>query len=224
WEECARVVKDHSDEMFKRWREEIDTLLVYAGLFSAAITAFNAQSYALLQPSQEDTTVALLAQISAQLNGLSVNASFINSTTPADFPTTSSSFRPPGWSIWVNALWFSSLICSLSAASIGIMVKQWLHEAARGVSGTSRNAARMRQFRYDGLRRWHVGTVVATLPVLLQLAAMFFFAGLLVLLWNLNSVVAIAASVLVGTLLLFNVATTVIPTFAVDCSYRSPQS
>ena len=29
WDETARVVKEYSDEMVKRWKEEIDTLLVY---------------------------------------------------------------------------------------------------------------------------------------------------------------------------------------------------
>ena len=29
WDETARIVKDYSDELVKRWKEEIDTLLVY---------------------------------------------------------------------------------------------------------------------------------------------------------------------------------------------------
>ena len=41
------------------------------------------------------------------------------------------------------------------------MVKQWLHEAELGLAGSSREAARVRQYRYDGLRKWQVGTIVA---------------------------------------------------------------
>ncbi|RPD56504.1 hypothetical protein L227DRAFT_508225 [Lentinus tigrinus ALCF2SS1-6] len=222
WTECARVVKDHSDEMVKRWKDEIDTLLVYAGLFSGVITAFNVQSYALLQASSSDASVAVLAHISDQLKSFSLNPPFINSTIiPSPTPA---SFRAPRSAIWINVLWFSSLICSLSAASIGIMVKQWLHEAELGLTGTSREAARIRQYRYDGMQKWQVGMIVATLPVLLQLAAMLFFAGLLVLLWTLHPVVATVASTLVGTLFLFTIGTIILPAFVPDCTYRSPQA
>ena len=29
WDGTAKIVKDYSDELVKRWKEEIDTLLVY---------------------------------------------------------------------------------------------------------------------------------------------------------------------------------------------------
>ncbi len=240
WTECARVVKQHSDETVKRWKDDIDTLLVYvsasdsvttprilqyalqAGLFSGIITAFNVQSYTLLQASVPDASVALLAGISDQLRSFSLSPPFINSTSI--LAPTPPSFRVAKTAVWINILWFSSLICSLSAASIGIMVKQWLHEAEVGLSGTSREAARVRQYRYDGLRKWQVGTIVAMLPVLLQLAAILFFAGLLVLLWTLHPAVAIVASVLVGTLFLFIIVTVILPAFVPDCTYRSPQA
>ena len=46
-----------------------------AGLFSAILTAFNVQSYILLQPASPDPTLAVLQQISLQLNSFSVNPS-----------------------------------------------------------------------------------------------------------------------------------------------------
>ena len=180
------------------------------------------QSYALLQPSSSDASLAALAQISDQLKSFSLSPPFVNSTS---IPSpVSSSFRAPRSAVWINALWFSSLICSLSAASIGIMVKQWLHEAELGLAGSSREAARVRQYRYDGLRKWQVGTIVATLPVLLQLAAILFFAGLLILLWTLHPIVAAVASVLVGTLFFFFIVTIILPALVSDCTYHSPQA
>ncbi|TBU36726.1 hypothetical protein BD309DRAFT_984756, partial [Dichomitus squalens] len=82
--ETAKVVKTYSDEMVKRWNEEIDNLLVYAGLFSSILTAFNVQSYLLLQPTTPDPTIAVLQQISLQLNSFSVNppGALVNSTHP----------------------------------------------------------------------------------------------------------------------------------------------
>ncbi|KAJ3013150.1 hypothetical protein NUW54_g1673 [Trametes sanguinea] len=145
WTTCAQVVEEHHKWLVKRWKDEIDTLLVYAGLFSAVLTAFNVELYVLLMPDSTDTTNALLAQISAQLSSFALNPNFANSTQPFAPPPSTSSFRAAASSVWINTLWFSSLICSLSAASIGMLVKQWLHESELGLSGTSREAARLRQ-------------------------------------------------------------------------------
>ncbi|EKM50003.1 uncharacterized protein PHACADRAFT_105408, partial [Phanerochaete carnosa HHB-10118-sp] len=55
----ATVVKDDEGKM-KGYSEDIDTLLVFAGLFSAILTAFVVQTYQMLQPSSADLTNHLL--------------------------------------------------------------------------------------------------------------------------------------------------------------------
>ncbi|TBU41418.1 hypothetical protein BD309DRAFT_1082092 [Dichomitus squalens] len=223
-EKTAEVVKQYSDEMVKRWKEEIDTLLVYAGLFSAILTAFNVQSYILLQPSSPDPTLTVLQQISLQLNSFSVNppGALVNSTHPvtpfAPIPTA----PVEAWAVWLNSLWFSALICSLASASIGILVKQWLHEYEAGISGTSVEIARLRQYRLNHLEKWRVAEIIAILPVLLQVSLALFLAGILVLLWHLHPTVASVASTLISLLLSFVVVTTVMPVFWRDCCYLSP--
>ena len=104
------------------------------------------------------------------------------------------------------------------------MVKQWLNEYNAGLSGNSREIARLRQHRLNSLIKWRVAEIVAILPVLLQLALVLFFAGLLILLWTLHPAVGIVASVLIGALALFTLVTTALPTFYRGCSYVSPQS
>ncbi|KAI0747374.1 hypothetical protein C8Q74DRAFT_1182052, partial [Fomes fomentarius] len=124
--------------------------------------------------------------------------------------------------VWLNALWFSSLIFSLSAASVGIMVKQWLNEYSTGLIGDSRHF-RLRQHRLQNLEKWHVAEIiVAILPILLQIALVLFFGGLLVLLWGLNSDIAAVASALIGLLFAFTIGTLLIPVFRADCCYLSP--
>lgn len=189
------------------------------------LTAFNVESYALLTPTGPDPVLDALQRISEQLSGFSVNPPFVNSTTPAwQQSTNTAQSLPQQWIVWLNALWFSSLICSLSSASIAIMVKQWLNEYNTGISGNSRQAARLRQYRLDGLIRWRVGTIISILPILLQTSLGLFFAGLLVLLWNLNHSVALAASTLVGVLFFFTIITSVLPAIRSDCSYKTPIS
>ncbi|KAI0832330.1 hypothetical protein BC628DRAFT_1309491, partial [Trametes gibbosa] len=199
WSDAAKVVKTYSDEMIIRWNAEIDTYLVYAGLFSAILTAFNVQSYLLLQPTPVDPSLLALQQISAQLSSFSTNSLFINSTYPALQRVDSPPPPVPTAAIWLNTLWFSSLILSLSSASIGIMVKQWINEYSSGISSsTSHKAAQLRQYRLNGLIEWHVRHIVMLIPILLQLALALFLAGILVLLWTLDSTVAIVASLLVA--------------------------
>ncbi|TFK78744.1 hypothetical protein K466DRAFT_467144, partial [Polyporus arcularius HHB13444] len=227
WGLCATTVKNHSDEMLKRWEDEINMLLTFvraAGLFSAALTAFNVQSYLLLQPDSGEATVQALAHISAQLSSFSVNQAFINSSAPVFTRASDSAFSAPLYAIWINALWFPALICALSASSIAVTVKQWLYQYKQGLSGTSREISRLRQYRYENLLGWRVPEIIAVLPILLQIALSLFLGGLLILLWSLHPLVAIIASVLVGMLGLFHFVTTILPTFRPDCSYQSPQA
>ena len=198
---------------------------VQGGLFSAVLTAFNVQSYQLLtSPPATDPVIVALEKISAQLSSFSVNPPSVNSTHPAFVYHDPTPLPAPPYAVWLNALWFASLICSLSAASIGIMVKQWLNEYSSGLSGKSRQTARLRQLRLNGLRRWRVKEIVAVLPVLLQVASALFFAGLLLLLWQLNQVVATVATVFVGLLIVFSLSTIILPTIATSCAYLSPPS
>ncbi|KAH9931663.1 uncharacterized protein BXZ73DRAFT_47105 [Epithele typhae] len=196
WEKCGSTVQDHCDQMVKRWKEEIDMFLVFAGLFSAVLTAFNVHSLTI---SGTSTTFSA--------------PKFDPSNSPA-----------PRYAIWINTVWFSSLICTLSASSIAIMVKQWLQQYEQRLSGNSRDIARLRQYRYESLLKWRVVEIIWILPVLLQLSLFLFLAGLLILLWNLHHVVAGVATFLVSLLVVFSSTTTVIPTFKANCFYQSPQA
>ncbi|KAI0365328.1 hypothetical protein BV20DRAFT_914372, partial [Pilatotrama ljubarskyi] len=232
-------VKIYSDEMIERWNSEIDTYLVYAGLFSAIVTAFNVQSYVLLQ-QQPDPTFAAVLQISLQLSSLSVNPPFVNSTHPpfglSDAARAGPAPEPPTRAAVVafNSLWFSSLVLSLSSASIGIMVKQWLNEYKSALSSGSqttirgtretRESARLRQYRLNNLFKWRVDVVVLAIPVLLQLALAFFFAGLLVLVWTLHPIVAAIMTVFVALLTVFTLTTMLLPSVKSSCAYLSPQA
>ncbi|KAI0718788.1 hypothetical protein C8T65DRAFT_737131 [Cerioporus squamosus] len=225
WTDAAGAVKTYHDELIARWSKEMDTLLVYAGLFSAVLTAFNVQSYQSLQPAPTDSTVAVLQRISAQLDSFSVSNSFVNSTQHSrPLQDLTPSFRASPSAVWINTLWFSSLVCSLASASIALMVKQWLHELSVGVSGESRECARRRQYRLDGIIRWRIGTIVVIIPIVLQLALILFLAGLVILLWTLHGTVGAITSSLVGVLFIFQFTVTVMPSFDWDCCYLSPQA
>ncbi|KAI0659738.1 hypothetical protein C8Q70DRAFT_900332, partial [Cubamyces menziesii] len=160
------AVKTLHDSSMERWKSELDTLLVYAGLFSAVLTAFNVESYRLLQPDDADAAVSAVKELSAHLRELALNdragAAARVMRTPQD--DVALEFRPPAFVVWVNCLWFSSLILSLASASIGLLAKQWLYESNSGISGQSRASTQLLQYRMDNLKKWKVRDITMLVP------------------------------------------------------------
>jgi hypothetical protein len=69
----------------------------------------------------------------------------------------------------------------------------------------------------DGMKKWHVFTVLKTLPLILLLSLLLFFAGIIELLVEVDRTTAVVVSVVVGIAIAFIVATTVVPTFLTFC-------
>ncbi|KAK7024457.1 hypothetical protein VNI00_016308 [Paramarasmius palmivorus] len=199
YEKLQAEVKKYDDGMIAGYKEDIDTLLVFAGLFSAVVTAFLIESYQWLS---EDTTVIILTQISQQLNGTQ---------------TQLAPFTPEASSIRINCFWFLSLIFSLTSALFGLLCKQWLREHQRDVpTRTSGEDLALRQLRRDSFEKWGVASFLSALPILLELALVFFFVGVLDLLWTLQHILFgicfTAISLSVGLYFL----TTILPTITIS--------
>jgi WD40 repeat protein len=141
----------------------------------------------------------------------------------ADVPLPPTSFHPSRVARTVNVLWFSSLILSLFAALFGIFVKQWLNTYSNWNDiADPRKAVLVHGMYSRGLKMWHVPGILATLPLLLQLALLFFVAGLVSYLWTVDLVVAGFLSVLVVAGLAVAVVAIILPIFFESCSYKSP--
>ncbi|KAG1720762.1 uncharacterized protein EDB91DRAFT_1029079, partial [Suillus paluster] len=111
WAAYKKVSGEHDDNMFERCNDNMNILLTFAGLFSAANTAF----IIAMQPNPVDTTNALLVQlIQITLYGPS-----------AAQPTTLSSSTNYFPIFWTQALSYMSLALSLLAAFGAVMGKQW---------------------------------------------------------------------------------------------------
>jgi hypothetical protein len=187
-------------------------------LFSAVLTAFVVESYTSLIPDPSQPTVQLLYRISLQLP----NTSELPTLVP---PSPSSGFRPAQSDVWVNALWFTSLVIALISALVAILVKQWAREYLSWTSvSPGRDAVALRQYRYEAWTHWNVQRWRDVVATLLQLGLLLFFVGLVILLWNLNRAIAglvtAAAGVGLGCLLV----SVVLPVFYSSCPYRTPLS
>jgi hypothetical protein len=72
----------------------------------------------------------------------------------------------------------SCLPLALCAALAAVLINQWIQHYLKYISGTPIARVRMRQFRFAGLERWRVSTIIGFLPVVLHIALFLFFIGL----------------------------------------------
>ncbi|KAJ3473548.1 hypothetical protein NLI96_g12946 [Meripilus lineatus] len=154
-----------------------------------------------------------------QLSSLSVNSGFINSTY---MPPPSPPFSPVPYSLSVAILWSISLVLSLVTASLGMLVKQWLREYLAKSNISPEQCCQVRLYRIVGLRKYKVTEIASLLPILLQIALILFFIGLILFVQSVHTSITIIVSVFVGIWLLFIVGTTLLPIISPSCPYKTP--
>ncbi|KAJ7905231.1 hypothetical protein B0H13DRAFT_1551506, partial [Mycena leptocephala] len=192
WAIYVAEAEKYDKGLVESWKSDMDGMLIFvtptilmAGLFSASLTAFIIESYKTLIPDPGNSTVQLLAQISQQLTAAANGSTFQAST--------SSQFIPPASSLICNALWFISLGLSLSCALVATLLEQWARDFIHRSDLRSAPLIRARIFSYlyYGLKRFNMHTVVELIPLLLHLALLFFFAGLVAFLIPVNIPMAV---------------------------------
>ncbi|KAF8551130.1 hypothetical protein OG21DRAFT_1487242 [Imleria badia] len=214
WERIEDHYKDLDQNMVDGFKNDIDTLLVFAGLFSAVLTAFLMQSNTLLRVDNSQTTVELLAQLVALQMGNSSNHSAVQPTP----------FTPSSPSVLINTLWYLSLVLSLASALFGMMAKQWLREYMQWtiMSTLPADAVFLRQLRYEAFVDWKTPGILACIPVLLEVAVILFFVGMVVHLFTLNAIVADVCTAAVAITLTLTILSLILPVSFPRCPYKSP--
>ncbi|PBK66355.1 hypothetical protein ARMSODRAFT_890686, partial [Armillaria solidipes] len=180
WRTYEDESRNHDANMVEESRDNVDVLLVFAGLFSAVVTTFVAQTYQNLQADYAAMSASLLYE-SVLVQRAIANGSSVNAIAPSPLNPTIA-FVPATTDVWVNGLWFTSLFLSLTTALVAVLVKQWLHHYVALPSGTPRHRSFTRQFRYAGFQKWHVQVIIGLLPVLMHLALAIFLSGLVIFL------------------------------------------
>ncbi|TCD61978.1 hypothetical protein EIP91_007642 [Steccherinum ochraceum] len=187
-----------------RLRENTEGLLIFAGLFSATVTAFLIESYKYLLPDSGDAAATYLLQISQQI------ASLGNMSAPGT-PAQHLPFEPTPSTIRVNILWMLSLIVSLGCALCATLVQTWASRYARLIQSpaTEYAQAQRRAYLFEGMNKSRLYDWVEFLPALLHISLFLFFAGLVEFLMPINDavgratlgiVLVIAAAYLLATL------------------------
>ncbi|SJL14170.1 uncharacterized protein ARMOST_17625 [Armillaria ostoyae] len=145
--------------MVEESRDNIDVLLVFAGLLSAILTTFVVQTSQGLSPDYAQISASLLYELVSNQREI-VNGSSI---IPSSY-NPSAMFVPSVASVWVNGLWFTSLVLSLTTALVAVF------------------RSLIRHFRYMGFQKWHVPVIIGLLPLLMHASLALFLAGLVVFL------------------------------------------
>ncbi|KAJ3886135.1 hypothetical protein GG344DRAFT_91030 [Lentinula edodes] len=172
WRRYLNEAATFDNEVVEELGDSLDISLIFAGLFSAVLTTFVAQTSQSLSQDYTQLSALYLAELT-----LLARAS-TNSTALANVPVTNASFSVTNVDLWVNALWFTSLTVALVVALTAVLAKQWLRQYLSMISGSPKKRALIRQFRYEGLQQYHVQGIIRVLPVLLHLSLLLFLIGL----------------------------------------------
>ncbi|KAL1698455.1 hypothetical protein EV121DRAFT_164677, partial [Schizophyllum commune] len=193
-----------------------------AGLFSAVVTTFVAQSSQALSPDYAQITASLVYELV-----LMQRAADSDSGEPRNVPMSPLSFNSETHQptdIWVNALWLVSLTLSLLTALMAVLAKQWIQHYHSLPKGSPRDRAHLRHYRFRSLERWKVPAIVGLLPGLLTIALLLFLAGLVVYVAPTDSAIFGITLSLTATALIIYAITITLPIFVAHCAYKTPMS
>ncbi|KAJ7191242.1 hypothetical protein GGX14DRAFT_407306 [Mycena pura] len=178
-----KPLADEFDKEFKeKYGTNLDTSLIFAGLFSAVSSAFIIQIQPQLQPDPNVITQGLLMHLVQNITG---------SVPPGIQVPIPASAGVDSMVIIAQSFLYISLFSTLLAALLAVLAKKWLlHYDSAGERGSIEDRGLERQRKVDGLQCWKFDFVMQIFPLLLQTSLLLFAAALSIYLWTINSVIA----------------------------------
>ena len=170
-----------------------------------------------LRPNPQDTSNFYLAN---------TYQATINPNASSSLPTSPPPFIPPNYAVWVNALWFLSLVISITCALLATLLQQWARRYLKVTQPrySPHKRARIRAFFAEGVDKFLLPWAVEALPTMLHLSLFLFFAGLVVFLWNVNITIFKLVLSWIGLCTALYGCITFIPIFCHDSPYHTPLS
>ncbi|KAI9465054.1 hypothetical protein BJY52DRAFT_1104814, partial [Lactarius psammicola] len=209
--------KGNDEKMAESWKGDAEGVLVFTGLFSAAVAQLLGSSLQNLQPDPQSASSFYLARIYQLTPGS--NASSIH------LPDDPDSFKPPKTAIWVSTLWSLSLVISLTCALLATLLQQWARRYLRLTQkwNDPQKRAQIRELMRQALKKpVHLRWMVELLPTLLHISVVLFLAGFVVYLFTFNHLVAELVGACAGTSLLLYLYISLAPIYSRDSPYYTP--
>ncbi|KAH9011965.1 hypothetical protein EDB83DRAFT_348331 [Lactarius deliciosus] len=213
------MATEEDKKMVEGWKADADGILIFTGLFSAAVASLISVSIQDIRQNPQDTSNFYLANI---YHTLADPASNISTSLPASPPP----FLPPNYAVWVNTLLFLSLVISISCALLATLLQQWARRYLKVTQPrySLHKRARIRAFFFEGVDKFLLPWAVEALPTLLHVSLFLFFAGISVFLWNVNLTIFKSVMSWIGICTVLYGCITVAPIFRHDSPYHTPLS
>ncbi|KAF8261751.1 hypothetical protein EI94DRAFT_762847 [Lactarius quietus] len=211
------MATEEDKKMAEAWKADADGILIFTGLFSAAVASLISVSIQDIQQNPQDTSNFYLSNIYRTLADPNISSSLPVSPPP---------FSPPNYAIWVNALWFLSLVISITCALLATLLQQWARRYLKVTQPrySPHKRARIRAFFAEGVDEFLLPWAVDALPTMLHISLFLFFAGLAVFLWNVNLTIFKLVLSWVGVCTALYGCITLVPLFRHDSPYHTPLS
>ncbi|CAE6414928.1 unnamed protein product [Rhizoctonia solani] len=219
WDYYQDEAKAQDQELVNGREKNLDTMLIFAGIFSAVLTAFLANSTSLLGPDQADISIKLLLSIAQSQQR--IESGIPNSSLS---PVTIPQFNPSASARWINILWFLSLVLSLGAAMVAMLAKEWLNWFVIYRTAAPRRFSLERQNRFEGLQWWRAVGLVDFIPTILHVSLLLFILGLIVRLWIIDRIVASVVTAVSAAFALFYVGTVLFGALYEPCPFKARMS
>ncbi|KAJ8693862.1 hypothetical protein PTI98_008814 [Pleurotus ostreatus] len=172
WKPLLRSFAGNARPLIDRWRRNLDTTLIFVGLFSAIITAFFVESLNALPPDEASRTNALIANLTEIVIILSRNGA---TGLPVFEPAPP--FTPNPDEVRFSFYCALALILSISTAAAAVAGHSFISSLTHS-HGDSVAQLTDRYHRWSGAKSL-LGPVVETIPQLLIIPVVVFALGLL---------------------------------------------
>ena len=145
---------------------------------------------------------------------------------PSSLTDPAEPFVPPTSAVWVNGLWFSSLVIGLTCGLLATLLQQWArrYERVAYPRYTPHRRARVRAFYKHGVEKLHIPWTIEVLPALLHISLFLFFAGLSVFLFTVHLTIFKVVTIWIGVCAILYAVLTFMPIIRKDSPYSAPLS
>jgi hypothetical protein len=176
-----------------------------------------------IQQNPQDTSAFYLAHIYQEL---STQPNGSQASIPSSLSNPIEPYTPPTSGVWVNGLWFMSLVISLTCALLATLLQQWARRYLRVAYPryNPHKRARIRAYYKHGVEKLHIPQTIELLPALLHISLFLFFAGLSVFLFGVDrTIFKVVTSWIVLCVILY-AWLTFLPIVHKDSPYSAPLS
>ncbi|KAH6877419.1 hypothetical protein BKA70DRAFT_1207722, partial [Coprinopsis sp. MPI-PUGE-AT-0042] len=208
WAMYLQEAEENAKDQAEVWKTGLESLLIFAGLFAGVITTFLAESRKKLRLEDSE---ALLMDIRSALR---------------NEPLSSVAYAPTLYQLWVNGLWFASLLITLFSAIVAVLARSWLVNHLPISNRKEATDAYRRWMLDERAERWKLQKVITAIPLLVQLAFFLFSLGLVIQTYDDNKTLGICVLSLVAAGTLLYLVVTVLPILLPpdSCPFQTPLS